>query len=172
MDRWWSRPYCARVAESFNLMPWPYKALDLSEILVPLSFTWFAVTANASAVRDGIAPSVLPWFYPATICFVWCWYGARLVLLMRGEQALRRRIVPTSEVKLQNRNKQRNDVIAMTITFGFLASLLLLLNIVMPPDKRSASDFAMPFIYFAMIWQQVVNYSRSRFIAASLKSAI
>jgi len=169
MDRWWSQLYCARVAYSFNLMPWRYKALDFSEILFPLSVTWYAHVCGTFAVHAGYARGA--WIYEAATFFIWCWYTALLLLLVRGQQALRKGIRPTSDVKLQNPKKERYDLIAAAILVGFFLLPLLLLNVSLPPLKRSASDWALPCVFFALFWQQVVRYFRSRFLAASVNCA-
>ena len=169
MDRWWSQPYCARAVHSFNLMPWQYKALDLSEILVPVLFTWVAYVEAKFAAQIGSTQSI--WFWEAFNILAWCWYAARLFLFVRGQQALRKGIKPTLDVKFDGPKKGQYGLTATSILFGLLILLFLVTYFLTPSLKRSASDLAMPCFFLAMFWQQVVKYFRGRFLKASLNRA-
>jgi len=164
MDGWWSRSYCARAARSFNLMPRPYKALDLSEMLIPASMTWsFCVLGSAFTHPRAM------WFYGACLFFLWCPCAVRLLQLVKGEQALRKGVRPTSEVKHWNPKKQKDDLAATAILFGLV--LVVFLTLILSAPKRSAYDFAMPCVFLGLLWKQVISNFRNRFLSASLTYA-
>ena len=78
----WSQPYCAREALSFNLMPWPYKAMDLSEMVVPASATW---AAGVLVLRTA---ATHPWatrYFGAFLIIVWCAYLPQRVVSSGAE---------------------------------------------------------------------------------------
>jgi len=174
MDRWWSQLYCARMARAFNLMPWPYKVLDLSDVLLPISTTWCLQLAASDITRaEHARPAWMAWVLVAGIILVWRVYVQRLSLLFRGEQALREGIAPTSDVKLSNPKYAKNEwygVVAWSMVCACIVLLILAMQFSLPAAERSVSAVALPCFFSALVWQQVVLLFRNRFLAASLNA--
>jgi len=155
----WSDAYCVRYLRTFQVMPWPYKILDVSFIFVPIVVTWIA-SANH---EWGLAAII--W-----LCLAIAYWLILLVFVMtfiRGHFARKRGVQPALPGAEPNLDLERRILwwtgiaTSASLILGFVLSLFQPIH-----DKESFWTYNLLLPCF--IVQQATTYARRRFWNAEL----
>jgi hypothetical protein len=137
---------CVCYLKTFQAMPWPYRLMDISFILVPVSWTWLASRGEWAAL-------VLAALFWLMVAFEIAIYG-------RGWAALRRGVQPSHLDTAPNLKVPRWRVIAVGIAFAVVLFGVFLFT---PKPERSVRDWRMLLIVGTMFFSRLSSFARARF---------
>jgi hypothetical protein len=145
----WTDAFCVRYVRTDQAMPWPYKVLDLSFILMPPAITW------AACLRDGRFIRVEYWLM-AVVC--WLIFLLNIANQIRGRYALKRGVLPAPPGADMTLAAKMDKLATAICGLVFGTSLLLAFG-----HKGHSQDLADILLMFVLFVMSLSSYSRARF---------